>query len=403
MKSSRVFPVLAILLLLTIPYVAHAQQEITINPRVTYEFGNEIEFSASVNSSSSIARAVVFFRVDGDSETSVLTAQHESSAGIFSAREDLSRDPLPPFARLTYWWHLDFADGSSFDSDPYRFQYYDNSVLWNFESADIEQTTFQVFWKSTDSDLGQVSVDIMRSALPVLESKVARPAPDVISVFVYEHADEFPPLPGTGAEPRIGGKAIPHFNTILLAVEDTDEAANQIGTLLPHELAHLFLHARLGDAYNNLPNWLVEGFAVLQETQPDPVLRLALDEALVENDLLSLQSLCGTFPYQTDPALLAYAESASFLQYLLDKYGPGAFSALLDAYQEGASCEDGVSQVFQRDLESLEVEWLSSISSGLGVNFKSFIPWLLLSLPALLLLTYTLILRNKDRREIQHR
>ena len=193
----------------------------------------------------------------------------------------------------------------------------------------------------------------------------------------------------------IGGKTLPLQNTILLVVTDDDQASITLERLLPHELSHLMLYQRMGDSYDNLPDWLAEGFSVLQEETPDPLLRISLEEAAENNELLSIQSLCGTFPVDGNESVLSYAQSASFLQYILDIYGVGGLSALLDAYKEGTTCEGGISRVFQRDLSDLDQEWRASIGVSKPSGFSSFMPWLLLSIPLFLLLVYTLFLRRR--------
>ncbi len=372
------------------------QDNTVLTPQVNYVFDENIEFSASVISDKVILRAVIFLRVDGESQTDILDGSIEQgqTSSVIAIR-NLQEDPLASFSRLTYWWHLDFEDGSSFDSAPYSFQYYDNRLVWNYSSEQISNTSFQVFWKSPLSGIDRTAINTATDILPILESQIARPAPDNISVFIYQQTDELPSSYTPASSQLFAGKAIPEFSTILLVIPDSDEAGLLLEKLLPHELVHLMLYRRLGASYDNLPNWLAEGYAVLQEKTPDPELRLALEQAAADDTILSIGSLCGTFPSQGEAAILAYAESAAFVQYLLDIYGTGSFSALLDAYHDGATCEGGVNRVFQRDLDSMESEWLASISQDHASMFSNLSPWALLAAPLVLLLVYSLLLKRK--------
>jgi hypothetical protein len=166
---------------------------------------------------------------------------------------------------------------------------------------------------------------------------------------------------------------------------------------LPHELTHLLLYDRMNEGYNNLPAWLGEGLATLQEQQPNPAYRFELDTAHSSNALLSIESLCATFPMTESDALLAYAQSTSFTQYLLDIYGTGGIHRLLDAYQEGASCKGGVQRVYQRSLEQLENEWkLYHLPGASGLDrLQAVLPWGLILLLIVILLLVGLFTRRK--------
>ncbi|MBN1267772.1 MAG: hypothetical protein JXA25_19940 [Anaerolineales bacterium] len=403
MKTVRFIILLSIFILqqmLTGIEVSAQDGSISITSEISYIYGENLDFSARFTADQDPVRAVIFLRSDSDGYTDVLNAEKSSgNYSTLSVSRDLSLAPLTPFSRWTYWWHLDFPDGTSYDSTPQIFQYYDNRYVWNFASGAFENTNIQVFWKSNAVDTGQTVIDLTAKILPDLQNQLSISAPGSVSIFIYQHPEEMLPATNSTGEAYISGTTLPIESTILLVVTDDQESVITLEQLLPHELTHLMLYQRMGDSYDNLPNWLAEGLSVLHEETPDPVLRLALEEAFQENQLLSLQSLCGTFPSQDQASILAYAQSASFLQYLLDIYGIGGLSALLDAYQEGATCEGGLSRVFQRDLSVLDSEWQASLGFPGSQVFSIFMPWLLLAIPLLLLLIYTLFLRHKPAPE----
>jgi len=399
MKIKKLFLITSLLLLLQtfLPFPVFAQDDsISITSDVSYSYGDSMVFNARVSTDKELVRAVVYLRSGADGLTDVIHASISSTGNLtLTATQDLSVSSPSPFSRLTYWWHLDFIDGSTYDSPVEPFQYFDNRYVWNFSSGKIENSNIQVFWKSASIEFGQMVIDLTTKQLPDLTNLLGVQPPSEISFFIYQSPEEMLPDQLHSGDTFIGGKTLPLQNTILLVVTDDDQASITLERLLPHELSHLMLYQRMGDSYDNLPDWLAEGFSVLQEETPDPLLRISLEEAAENNELLSIQSLCGTFPVDGNESVLSYAQSASFLQYILDIYGVGGLSALLDAYKEGTTCEGGISRVFQRDLSDLDQEWRASIGVSKPSSFSSFMPWLLLSIPLFLLLVYTLFLRRR--------
>jgi hypothetical protein len=207
-------------------------------------------------------------------------------------------------------------------------------------------------------------------------------------VYVYPTTADLQAGLLLGGQAWTGGHAEPSLGVVLVSAVPSTEGIVGLERSLPHELVHLLLYQRMSVAYANLPPWLNEGLATLAEGDPDPGYRLALEDAARVGDFLPLTSLCAPFPASSTAARLAYAESASIVQYLQDVYGIGAISALLDAYQEGSTtCSGGILRVLGRSPDQLEAEWIrASFHSTEPLEIlRPFIPWLILIIPMLIL------------------
>jgi hypothetical protein len=114
-----------------------------------------------------------------------------------------------------------------------------------------------------------------------------------------------------------------------------------------------------------------------------------------------MHSLCASFPISEEDALLAYAQSASFTQYLLDIYGVGGIAKLLDAYQEGVSCEGGIQRVYQRPISQLESEWRWTTLSNPNLLeiARPILPWLLLGLSIIAVFAIVLLITRRQSRD----
>jgi hypothetical protein len=249
----------------------------------------------------------VFIR-EGSSESTHVAIAVLSDGSTISAEviENVQTLGVEPFSTITYWWQIDFANGDNYITDPASFVYEDNRFDWR----SMGNSNITVHWIEGDITRGQDILNLANDSILKIQHDLA--------------------LPPTGVEGQIS-----------------------LERDLPHELVHILLYERMGDQYHNLPTWLNEGLATLQEGVPNPAYIFELDRAARENALISMHSLCASFPISEEDALLAYAQSASFTQYMLDIYGVGGIALLLDAYQEGTSCEGGVQRVYQRPSHSI--------------------------------------------------
>jgi hypothetical protein len=96
--------------------------------------------------------------------------------------------------------------------------------------------------------------------------------------------------------------------------------------------------------------------------------------------LIPLVDLCDPFPANPDVALLSYAQSASIVRYIRDRYGGSGIRALLTAYADGAGCEGGVIQALNTTPERLDLDWRANLVglSGWTLWLSENTPWLLL-------------------------
>lgn len=378
--------------------VLSQDQPFPLTSVASFTFAKELSLTVQFASDPQISRAVVFLRSADTAETDVIIAAAQSGNGqAFLAFRDLTLNPIPIFTTMEYWWHVDFVDGSTFTSDIFSFRYYDNRYEWSQFSSSQDGVTLHLYNIDDDPILAQQVFDVGFNSLSSLSQILSQAIPAELSIFLYpSEADIKASLLSGGS--RNGGHAEPELNTIILSAPHGTDKYLLIEQIIPHEFAHVMLYHRMGNQYHNLPNWLNEGIASLQEQSPDPAFRLALEHALTNSTTLSITSLCGTFPENPDQSILAYAQSASFVQYLKDIYGTGAISALLDAYKEGTTCQGGVQRVLQRSLSEVESEWLGYLRENSSSTASSLnIEWLLFfSFPLLFLVLYTLALRRRN-------
>ena len=125
-KTLRTLTTLANLLLLTallfgFTRQVEAQEGIGVtNIQVEYDFGEEIRFSAQVESSNPIKEILLIFRDISEENTRVISLEADKS-GQISYAYDASKNLLRPFAEISYWFQVVLENGEKHTSEKNTF------------------------------------------------------------------------------------------------------------------------------------------------------------------------------------------------------------------------------------------------------------------------------------------
>jgi hypothetical protein len=146
---------------------------------------------------------------------------------------------------------------------------------------------------------------------------------------------------------------------------------------------HIMLYQSVGQGYENIPTWLNEGLASINELYPNPDFQISLESAINSNTLIPLNRLCSGFPMEISGFILSYAESAYFTRYLYRTYGSERIYELVTTYARGLDCEHGFETVIGMSLSQAENQWIAdnfgqASVSGIDVQASNLWPWLIL-------------------------
>jgi hypothetical protein len=284
-------------------------------------------------------------------------------------------------------------DNQTFTSPDAHFEYADNRFEWQSR----QEGPFQVHWVEGDTAFAQSVLDVAQEGMTRLQNLLVMPAPALIEIYIYSDAQVMKEALRPSSEAWVAGHADPDLGVVLVALPPGPDQRLLIERRIPHELAHVALYqaARLG--YQNLPVWLNEGIASLAELYPNPDYRIVLEDALERNSLLSMDSLCQTFPRDVSNALLAYAQAASFTGYLRDTYGISGLQKLVETYANGLDCERGAKVALGMDLTQLERQWQrDALAQNVSLTvFIKLLPWLVLVV-AVLAVPLALLFRRRQ-------
>jgi hypothetical protein len=371
--------VLAMLLLVSIVFVPCARNE-TATEKETIEldgfsvslsapkvdFPDSIEFGLEAESDAEITDITLQYRMDKVGLLPVTSVVFPAFvAGEKTSAEwkwDMTQTGgLPPGADLSYWWSIEDASGHKTDTPVKTLSFDDGRHEWK----DAQSSSFNLYWYKGDSRFAQQLVSAGEEALSRLEDDIGAKPERTIEVYVYGSTKA---LQGSMIFPQewTGGLAFTEYGIVALGV-----STEQLGwgeRAMAHEMAHLVVHQVTMNGYGLvLPTWLDEGLATYAEgtLSSDLVSEEDLADKARSKQLISVQSLSGSFPADTASATLAYAESYSLVDYLLDHRGDREnMLDLLGAIRDGSGYEEALQGVYGLSIDQLDFQWKQHLTAG---------------------------------------
>jgi hypothetical protein len=343
-----------------------------LDPQVTYTFGEEVVFEATIQSDSYIESAALFIQQES-STNAIVQPSTIGPFGKITTILDLSQSALRAFSQVSYWYQITLENGNTHISDPFTFFFEDN----NFEWEVLESNRFHIHWYEDDLTFAQTVLNSANEGLERIRSFLQVPEPKGIDIYVYANAMDLQKTVMTSGQAWISGHADPDLGVIVVSLPPGPARVFETKRQIPHELMHVMLYETLGPSYRNLPKWLNEGLASISELSPNPDYQLLLNHAYENESLIALSELCASFPVDASNFLLSYAESASFTWYLHQHYGNAGLEALLSEYDNGVGCERGIENALGDSLSNLEQDWRRAIfnENALLSALINILPW----------------------------
>lgn len=402
MRRRILFVLVLLFTLLLFPQRALAWGEIT-QVKTDYVFGEQVSFQFAISSSQAVLSGMVFFKEAGKDLAGVVPLQVSALGEDLYQLEtviDLRSVALRPFSPVEYDLEATLEDGQLIKSPTYSFIYRDNRFEWEL----LEAPPISIY---TYGDLRALSPKILataQAALPKIQELTPPFTLPKVSFYLYQSLEEMQAAQPLNGQEWMVGHADPDLGVVILALPAGANQEILLGQRVPHELAHIALASLVpqrGSASRaplTLPAWLEEGLPAMVEFSPSPEYAQALENAYREQALLPLQALCEAFPRQAESATIAYAQSASFTRFLINRFGTGQMRQLLLAFSAGQDCQPGVASVYGRSLGQLERAWRSE-TFGENPTFsalKELAPWWLL-LAAILVAPLTILIASRKR------
>jgi Peptidase MA superfamily len=264
---------------------------------------------------------------------------------------DLETAGVPPGIGLLYHWRIYEADGGLTETPEKPVAWTDTRFNW----TTLQGQDVTVYAYNNDQSFNQAVLDRAEQTIASLATDFGARPKRPIRIWVYNSANDFSGALAPNSEPWIAGAAFPWYGLILAILPDGD--MSEVARIIPHEMSHQVLFAATENPFGGTPAWLDEGLAVYNQiggkTQYPAIVKLAL----AHDALPSIRALNGQFPYDTQQALVAYAESLSVVTFILDHWKQEGMAKLIAAFREGTTPDDAVKQALGVDLDQLNEQW----------------------------------------------
>jgi len=364
--NKRITLIISTLLLLLSPSVVVAGNDISVlASNVDVNYPSQAVFTLEAESHVNIVDVRFYYQVDMMNYAEVVS---EGWAEFTPATKieanwvwDMENASLPPGAEVTYWWMVENADGNRFETSPEIMHFDDERYLWqSLTSSVLQDSTLILFWYEGSDSFAQELMDTCQGGLARLTQDIGTYPERPIKIYIYASTSD---LQGAMIFPQewTGGAAFTAFSTIAIGIPPSELDWGK--RALVHELTHLVVHQATFSPYGQLPVWLDEGLATYNEGALDLVFRSSLEEAILEDELISVRSLCSPFSAETEKARLSYAQSYSLVEYLLDNYGQDRMLELLTILKQGSTYDEALTEVYGFDIDGLDASWRGTLAS----------------------------------------
>lgn len=366
-------------------HTAHAQEISVQDSGSASIFGEKIIFRVRIEPAAGIDEILVAYTPDAQNrqlEKMILAANGEASLEVAVNPTDIKANSislqLAPFTQIKYHFEVRLVDGKIISSPDYQLVYDDTRFTWQT----LEDGIFQVHWNSDDTTQGQEIINLAGSGLEYAQTYLDVELPTPLRIYAYSSSTDLQEALMTAGKSWTAGHASPDLGMILISIPTGPEKNLELQRQIPHEIMHLLQYQVTGNSFMRQPMWLLEGMASIAESYPNPEYRRVLEDTTRSDNFIPMDSICTSFPDEAGAAFRAYAQSESFVRFLYSVYGTSGIRNLMEQYQNGLSCTEGVSAAFGVTLGQLEYRWKQEVlglNAG-GLALRRLAPYLVVGL-----------------------
>lgn len=319
------------------------------------DFPTGISFPVAVTSTDPIVEIDLLYHAVGDETLTLTAADFDPGTGVDITYElDLRGGSLPAGLEFGWRWRVTEADGDVAESDEQLLTWRDTRFAWEA----VGDGPVTVFSYGNDpayiADVLATAEETVAQLGQQFDAELTKP----LRIWVYPDRNDYLSAQAPNSEQWTAGAAYPWYGLVQAVLAPGDRA--ELARIIPHEVSHQVLFQATENPFNSPPAWMDEGLASLaQQTGKEP-LWLRLRAAAEAGQLPPLRTLNGQFPYDSEGALLAYAQSMAVVSYVIDTYGETGLSKLIAAFRGGVTYDDALKQSLGVTTDELDAAWRPS-------------------------------------------
>jgi len=367
--------------------------------RISYTFPTHAIFMTDVDSQNPIASAAIYYSVEKYDSRPEVYSKMNVAVNTFGTSMELqhffqmsSLGSFPPDTVMRYWWEISDIAGNTVYSDQCTFIIKDIHRGWQSKTEGY----ITVYWYNSSDKLVNEFLKAAENGFKRISKNLGIDMTTDVRLYIY-------PSPGALREALnssvswIGGIALYEYNAMMIGCADNDIAWGK--NTLVHELTHLATRQVTGNAYVRIPTWLNEGISVYAEGSLSADRRALIESAKWEKTLFSVNALSSPFPSAESRARLAYAQSYSFIEFLIKNGGSSKLQKMLALIQQGTNIDDALMSIYGFDMEGMTMKWFRSIGASQGGLFIRPIYIVASAVFLSALVSFIVLLQEKRKKE----
>ncbi len=340
------------------------------SPTATTSFEGGVTFTQPVVIDRELRRVELLLGSGGAEGETVILVPPPAGTGAQTLSHRL--DPIAdghilPNTPLTARWRLVGADDpTDVDIGPeVSVTFADDRFEWRTEAGEL----VRVHWYEGADAFGSRALEIAEDAIREATALLEVTEDDPIDFFVYADQEAFYDALGPGTRENVGGQANAEIRTLFALITPGEIDDSWVAIVIPHELTHLVFDTAASNPYYFPPRWLNEGLAVHISQGYDASDRSAVERSAAAGTLLPLDGLTGQFPTSFERFSLAYAESVSAVDYLIETHGEEALVSLIRSYADGLSDAQAFTAALGVDMTTFGEAWLEALGASTPTKF----------------------------------
>ena len=332
------------------------------NNKVTFSFPETATFSAALSADANITSVILEYGNEQQTCGEVIAKAYPQFTPAKNSDVEWTWDmrqsgSLPPGASL--WWRWRYTDeaGKEYLSETQTATWLDDTHKWQTLTSGF----LRLHWYEGDKSFAQDLLNAGLQGLSRNEQQAGLVADEPIDVYVYASYEDL--RDSILFEPAwTGGSAYAEHNIVIVGLSQNDSEYDR--SVVIHELTHVLIGHFTFSCLNDMPSWLEEGLAVYSEGKLDSNSQDQFDQAIKNNDLLSVRSLNSGFSEEFSKATLSYSQSFSLVQFLIETHGQDKMTQLLGSLRDGGEIEAVLLNIYGFDIDGLEDAWRESIGAA---------------------------------------
>jgi Peptidase MA superfamily len=326
------------------------------------DFGADIRFQLRLRAEDPVTSVLFLYQVDDSTVQNTAVPAYQPGASVVATYSWRVASVLVPGSVIRYQWQVETASGKRATTAESIVAYDDTRFAWR-QTAEDNVTVFFPTADPQGAQAGSALLDEAKKSQARLKTDFGLTLDKPLRIYAYPRREDYASAVYTG-RPLEPSLTVGTDRIFVLAPGGTSGMTAAVQSLR-REIATALFVQKTQNAYAEPPRWLSVGFSyVMSGEELTPETNRALGQLAQANQLLALKTLGGNFPTADRDANLAYAESASAVQFLAATYGPEKLRALLTAYKDGNSPDDAMKKGLGVTQDQFETRWKTAHKSG---------------------------------------